>query len=198
MRASDADRDRVADVLREALAEGRLTPDEHAERLDAVYGAKTHGDLAPITRDLPISLAAGARPAPAPVPQPPATPPRPASHEPIVAVFSEVKRKGRWTVPAESTATAVFGKVELDLREAVLEQREVTITANSFFGAVEFLVPEGVHVHDAGVAIFGNRAADQPGAPQPDAPVVRVRGVTLFGAVEIKRGWLRRRREQDG
>jgi uncharacterized membrane protein len=39
LRASDADRDRVADILREALAEGRLTADEHAERVDGVYRA---------------------------------------------------------------------------------------------------------------------------------------------------------------
>src|SRR5690606_6348921 len=53
MRASDADRDRVAARLREALAEGRLTPDEHSERLDAVYNSKTLGELAPLLRDLP-------------------------------------------------------------------------------------------------------------------------------------------------
>ena len=45
MRASDADRDEVADRLREALAEGRITPEEHAERIDAVYKAKTYADL---------------------------------------------------------------------------------------------------------------------------------------------------------
>ncbi|MBK3646407.1 DUF1707 domain-containing protein, partial [Streptomyces sp. MBT33] len=36
LRASDADRDRVADLLREALAEGRLTADEHVERVEGV------------------------------------------------------------------------------------------------------------------------------------------------------------------
>ena len=55
LRASDADRDRVAARLREALAEGRLTPDEHSERLDAVYSSKTLGELAPLVRDLPES-----------------------------------------------------------------------------------------------------------------------------------------------
>lgn len=52
MRASDSDRDRVAEQLREALAEGRLTAEEHAERLDAVYQAKTYAELAPIVEDL--------------------------------------------------------------------------------------------------------------------------------------------------
>ncbi|WP_116026707.1 DUF1707 SHOCT-like domain-containing protein [Thermomonospora umbrina] len=53
MRASDADRDRVAEELREHCATGRITLDELQERLDAVYGARTHGDLDRVTADLP-------------------------------------------------------------------------------------------------------------------------------------------------
>jgi Domain of unknown function (DUF1707) len=53
MRASDADRDRVADALAEALAEGRLTADEHGARLDAAYAAKTCAELDAIVGDLP-------------------------------------------------------------------------------------------------------------------------------------------------
>lgn len=65
IRASDADRDRVADILRDALAEGRLTTEEHSERLDGVYAAKTVGELEPYVRDLPAGRAASA-PAPSP------------------------------------------------------------------------------------------------------------------------------------
>jgi len=43
----------VAVILGEALAVGRLTSEEHAERLEAVYAARTYGELEPITRDLP-------------------------------------------------------------------------------------------------------------------------------------------------
>src|SRR5690606_29536119 len=53
LRASDTDRERVADSLRDALAEGRLDMEEFGERLDATYRARTYGELAPITRDLP-------------------------------------------------------------------------------------------------------------------------------------------------
>ncbi|GAA4315061.1 DUF1707 domain-containing protein [Actinomadura luteofluorescens] len=53
IRASDADRDRVAASLREHCAEGRITMDELQERLDAVYGAKTVGQLQEVTSDLP-------------------------------------------------------------------------------------------------------------------------------------------------
>lgn len=62
MRASDADRDAVAERLRDAHAEGRLDVAEFQERLDATYAARTHGDLVPLTRDLPAPTAQRARP----------------------------------------------------------------------------------------------------------------------------------------
>lgn len=60
IRASDADRELTVERLREAHAEGRLTAEEFSERVDEAYAARTHGDLAPLTRDLP-SPARGAR-----------------------------------------------------------------------------------------------------------------------------------------
>jgi hypothetical protein len=53
LRASDADREQAADVLNAALAEGRLAVAEHSDRLDAVYEAKTHAEIAPLIEDLP-------------------------------------------------------------------------------------------------------------------------------------------------
>ena len=53
MRASDADRDRISAVLREAHAEGRLPQDELLERLDAAYDARTYGELDRLVADLP-------------------------------------------------------------------------------------------------------------------------------------------------
>lgn len=61
VRASDADRDAVAGLLRDAHAEGRLTVEEFTERLDAAYAARTHGDLVPLTSDLPASTGPGRR-----------------------------------------------------------------------------------------------------------------------------------------
>ena len=66
LRVGDADRDAVAEVLREAHAEGRLSVTELQERLDAAYGAKTYGELAPVTADLPTPAAPRAVPSPRP------------------------------------------------------------------------------------------------------------------------------------
>jgi hypothetical protein len=62
VRASDAERDAVAARLREAHAEGRLTVEEFTERLDAAYAARTHGDLVPLTSDLPAEKPPAGRP----------------------------------------------------------------------------------------------------------------------------------------
>jgi Domain of unknown function (DUF1707)/Domain of unknown function (DUF4190) len=70
MRASSADRERAVDVLKAGFAEGRLTQDEYNDRMGLAYAARTYGELATLTADLP----AGASPMPAwPVPayQPP-------------------------------------------------------------------------------------------------------------------------------
>lgn len=53
MRASDVDRDRAAEVLKTGFAAGRLTKDEYDEHLHWVYTARTHGDLAQVTSQLP-------------------------------------------------------------------------------------------------------------------------------------------------
>jgi hypothetical protein len=59
--ASDADRDAAAGILSSAFAEGRLTADEHSERVRAAYGARTQDDLAGLTADLPGSAGDVAR-----------------------------------------------------------------------------------------------------------------------------------------
>jgi hypothetical protein len=59
--ASDADRDAVAGMVSSAFAEGRLTAAEHAERVRAAYGARTLGELAGLTADLPDPAAEAGR-----------------------------------------------------------------------------------------------------------------------------------------
>lgn len=203
LRASDADRDHVAKLLGEALAEGRLDADEHAERIEAVYAAKTLGALRPLVADLPVSftpptagVTAGDAPAPMRVGGGPLANPNAADS--VLAVFGEQKRRGRWLVRNGLDVKAILGSVELDLTEAVLEQRELTITATSILGEVKLIVPEGVMVVNEGSAILGERNMNlgQDAPYTADTPIVHVRGVTLLGNVEAKRPkkkWFRNR-----
>jgi Domain of unknown function (DUF1707)/Cell wall-active antibiotics response 4TMS YvqF len=190
LRASDQDRDHVAQLLNQAFAEGRLSPEEHADRLESVYTAKTLGELRPLVSDLPVNFAPPSSGMVADEPQGRANLPfAPKATDNVTAVFGENKRAGRWLVRNGLTAQACFGSVELDLTEAVLEQREVTITANVLFGEVKIRVPEGVMLIDEGSAIFGSRKLSGFGATEfgPETPVVRIRGFVLFGNVEAKR-----------
>ncbi|MEO3754321.1 DUF1707 domain-containing protein [Streptomyces sp. B6B3] len=196
VRASDADRDRFADILREALAEGRLDTEEHAERIEAVYRAKTLGELQPLIEDLP---AGQPRPAASRVPAPrQASTAEPRSGHSVshglhvnggknvVAVLSGASRKGRWRVGGKINAVAVCGGVELDLTEAIFDQQHVVINATAICGGVEIKVPENVSLRGAGSGIMGGFEVRDAESTQPDAPVVIVKGVAIWGGVEAK------------
>ncbi|MEU8625218.1 DUF1707 domain-containing protein [Streptomyces sp. NPDC048669] len=183
IRASDADRDRIADILREAMAEGRLTAEEHGERVDAVYRAKTVGELEPLVRDLPAP-GGGARPSSAPYAYGPEAAAGPADN--LVAVFSSSTRRGRWRVGGRTNAFSLFGSVEIDLTEALFGQRLTVINATSIFGSVEIRVPENISLRGSGTGIFGNFEVVTLESGDPEAPVVVVNGYSVFGSVEAK------------
>jgi hypothetical protein len=185
-RASDAERNHAIDRLRAAYVEGRLDQEEFDERSDVALKAKTIGQLERLFDDLPASYAQGGlghhlgRPGPV-------VRPGEGGTRLSVAVLSGVERRGSWRVPVDSTAFALMGSVELDLRSAILSGLVTTITAVAIMGGVEIVVPPGIRVESSGFGFMGgwdNRASDEQLAP--DAPVLRVRGVALMGGVEIK------------
>lgn len=186
LRASDADRDTAASVINNALAEGRLTAEEHSDRLDAIYSAKTHADIVPLLDDLPdqsTPLAWTARPAGGEL----ATPGRGAR---IVAVLSGHERKGVWHPEPVIDVLAVLGGVELDFREAVLPPgNEIALHATTVLGGLEITIPPEMRVIDSGVAVLGGR--EIPGESEEscraDAPVLRIDGTCVLGGVEVKR-----------
>lgn len=184
IRASDADRDRIADILREAMAEGRLTADEHGERVDAVYRAKTVGELEPLVRDLPAPGGAAPRPATAQYAHGSEEAAGPADN--LIAVFSSSTRRGRWRVGGRTNAFSLFGSVEIDLTEALFGQRLTVINATSIFGSVEIRVPENISLRGSGTGIFGNFEVVTLESGDPEAPVVVVNGYSVFGSVEAK------------
>lgn len=201
LRISDADRDRAASFLGDALAEGRLTAQEHSERLDAVLAARTHADIVPVVSDLP-GAAALARPSGAPTPSGPAPSARAGSirrsgHPArMIAVLSGITRKGPWQVPPDLAAVTVLGSADLDLRDAMLPAREIRIRAICILGGVDIIVPPEMRVVDDGWALMGGREIppDTAESQHPDAPVLRISGVSLLGGLSVRR----RRREPAG
>jgi hypothetical protein len=98
MRAASADRERAVDVLKAGFAEGRLTQEEYNERMGRAYAARTYGELAALTADLP----AGAVPAvwPVPVYQPPVTTTNSLARASLVLGVAEFFTMGLTAIPA--------------------------------------------------------------------------------------------------
>jgi hypothetical protein len=186
LRASDSDRDQVASVLSTAFAEGRLSRDEYDERLDSLLHAKTFDDLVGLTRDLVVV----ASPTPVPTPEPTgyAVDPSVASSEidRMVGIFGGAERKGKWRIRRQTETYALFGGIDLDLREAVFESQVVEIRGFWCFGGMEIKVPAGVEVRDQTSGIFGGTDVKDLGDPQPGAPVIVLKGVSLFGGVSVR------------
>ena len=67
LRASNADREQIVDLLKAAFLEGLLTRDELGERVGGALTARTHADLAMVTVGIPAGVASASPPEPAPV-----------------------------------------------------------------------------------------------------------------------------------
>lgn len=187
LRCSDADRDRIADLLRDALAEGRLTAEEHAERVEGVLSAKTVGELDRFVRDLPAAnprRTTSAYAPPSSRPAPVSAPVEPDEH--VVAVFSSAMRRGRWRPGRHMRAYAIFGTVEIDLSEAIFEYQQVVIKAISVFGTVDIRVPENVTLHGTGGGVLGTFEVSPLDSGDQDAPVVHVDGLAVLGTVDAR------------
>ncbi|WFE26990.1 DUF1707 domain-containing protein [Solwaraspora sp. WMMD791] len=200
LRVSDAEREQVVELLGQATAEGRLTLDEYAERATEAHNAKTRGELARLTADLPTDSASplpgvgGAVVArgPAGVPVPAGGNALPAPVERMVAIFGDEVRKGHWLVPDRLEARAVFGDCKIELQDAQLQHHVTTIEATSIFGSVTVYVPEGVDVRMSGTAVFGDKKSKLTALPRPGAPVIEVVCNVILGSVVVrppKRKW---------
>jgi hypothetical protein len=182
VRASDREREAVIGRLRDAAAEGRLTFEELADRIELAAGAVTRGDLERLTADLPVATGA-----------PPPVPAHAPARSGATTVFGDVRRRGAWVVPAAGRWNTVFGNVVLDLREARVTAPEMRIEANTVFGDVELLVPEGVSVEIGSWTVFGDVKQEAGEAAVAGAPRIVLTGGTVFGDVKVRSRRLRER-----
>lgn len=172
LRASDADRHRAAELLRDAAGDGRLGLDELDDRLERVYAAKTHAELAPAVADLG-----------------PVEPAREADVEPLVLETrsGSVKQNGYWVVPRQITARCTSGNVTVDFTEADCPHADVVVEASVTSGNVTVIVPRGwaVRIESAqvGMGNVKNKATDPPLLGKP---LVRVRGTVRSGNIKVR------------
>ncbi|MEU6180036.1 DUF1707 SHOCT-like domain-containing protein [Streptomyces coeruleorubidus] len=181
MRASHADRDRIVDVLRVAAGDGRLTLEELDERLEAALSARTVGELAVLTVDLPE---VGETPVEA---------------QEVVRIEQEgssTRRGDGWVVPRRLEIRSAWGEVTLDFTDAVITRDTLHIDLEMRAGALKLLTPPGVVV-DTGALVTNYSQIKARGAA--DAPValrVRITGEINYGQIVVRpprRGFGRRR-----
>ena len=170
LRASDADRDRVLALLAEAVSDGRLTPDEHAERVQRACTARTLGELADLTTDLVVASA---------------QPVRVDGGRVISGIFGPAKRDGRWVVPETLTVTAMFGEVEVDVTQAILQSRHVQLHATVIGARLLLIVPDGVSVVVNTPMVLGRRRGGTPLPAGAETPVIEVKGLVLGGEIIV-------------
>ncbi len=181
IRASDQDREAVAQRLQQAFAERRLDDDEFDQRMRAALTARTSADLDPLTSDLPA--AAPASPASAAAAAAARTPGRWA-----VAYKNSIRRGGRWRVPERFNSVVYKGEGWLDLRAAELTAPVTTVVAVAYKSRIDILVPPGVRVEMDGFGVSKGWSAEEEleiRLPH-DAPTVHVRGIAYKGTIEAR------------
>ena len=180
-------RDRVIARLSDHFAHDALDVDEFERRVTVAQTAEDPGQIEALLGDLP-DLAGGAAAVPAGVPTVvTALGPHERDRDTLYAIFGGIDRRGTWTVPRRMKIVAVFGGANLDLREARFPPGVVELDVTAVMGGINIVVPPGLAVQMHGSAIMGgfadiNRA---PANPDPDTPLLRVRGLTMMGGVNV-------------
>jgi hypothetical protein len=192
LRASDAERERATDLLQEAMASGRLSPDEFEDRVRLVLESKTRPELERLVDDVlvphddshPIGSAAELpRAARTPV-----TRGEGGTHR-ILAILGGSERKGRWRLSSSCSVINLLGGSELDLSEVELASDRVELKVVSVMGGADIRLPVGLNVEISEVAILGGNSVsvgDQQ--PDPGGPVVHLRLISILGGSEVRRG----------
>jgi hypothetical protein len=182
MRASHADRDRVVDVLRVAAGDGRLTLEELDERLESALSARTAGELAVLTADLPEVVGE-----------------TPLEAQEVVRIEQEgssTRRGDGWVVPRRLEIRSAWGEVTFDFTDAVITRDTLHIDLAMRAGALKLLTRPGVVV-DTGELVTNYSQVKARGAAH--APVelrVRITGEINYGQLVVRpprRGFGRRR-----
>lgn len=184
-RASDADRDQVAEVLHTAYAEGRITLDEHDERTQAALEARTFDDLTALTTDL-VPVQAHAVHRNATNTQLVVTDGANPESDRLSTVMSTVKREGRWRLRSHSIANNVMGDIKLDLTQATFDAPVVEITGTQLMGSLLLRVPPGVTIVDEVTNVMGETTIKDVGDPDPSMPTIVLRGTNIMSEIKVR------------
>ncbi|MFP3987357.1 DUF1707 domain-containing protein [Streptomyces sp. E11-3] len=185
--ASDHDRDRVADRVRTAAADGRIELAEVEQRIAEVYQSKTHAELEIAGRGLPE-----------PGPRDALVVDREPTSRFALGVFGGYEREGEWVLPPRFLSWSMFGGGRLDLTEARFSNQDTELWAVALWGGTEIVVPDDIEVKVKGFGLFGlfGKRAARGGGGKPGTPRLVIKGVALWGAVVTKSKAMGNRHQQ--
>ena len=180
LRVSDAERDATVRTLGDHAAVGRLTLDELEDRAGQALTAKTRGELAALTSDLPQQATATA-----------ADVAIPRTRKPVrwmVAIMGGSQRRGRFRAVGQVNSVSIMGGDEIDLREAEIEGGELTMNMFALMGGATVYVPDSVDLEVSGFSLMGGHTElGSQRSPRPGAPVIHIRSWNLMGGATIYR-----------
>jgi len=106
----------------------------------------------------------------------------------LTSIMSGIQRRGDWRVARKLNVLTVMGGIDLDFRHALLEPGITDVQVTAVMGGVAIVVPPDLPVVCNGTAIMGNfEGMDRRTAERdPAAPVLRITGLAVMGAVEIE------------
>ncbi len=180
LRVSHEDRDQVAEALRVAAGDGRLTSDELDERLERALTARTYDDLAPLLADLPPAQAALA-PLSGPLAAVMAGGVAPSPAKELIRIETtsgQIKKDGRWAVPARMEIKSRSGQITLDFTEAVITRPELHLDLDVRSGQVLLVTKPGIAVDFDDVSLRSGQTKVR--APWGDSVPVFLR-ITVAG-----------------
>jgi hypothetical protein len=183
-------RQRIVEQLCEQYAAENLTDELLEERLARAYAATSLPALRELVADLPTTTAA-AGPGGRAQSTPGVALARPdlvSEKEVVLAVMAGAERKGSWTPPRHLTVVAVMGGVQLDYRDALFAEGVSEVQIFAMMGGVEIIVPPQVRVEVSGAGFMGGFGHGTVGdvVVDPDAPVLRIRGLAIMGGVDLQ------------
>jgi hypothetical protein len=178
-------RDAALERLSEGFARDELSLDEFERRIDRAYASSAEAELSALVADLPMAApSALVNVPPAPLGAGARAPARPRL---ALAVFGSVERRVSGDIAPGATVSAVFGNVELDLRELALPPGVTELHVRAVFGNIELTVPPTIAIECAGTPVFGSFASlDRRPRAGAGEPVLRIVGNAVFGNVEVK------------
>jgi len=188
-------REQVIAQLTDAFARDTLGLAAFETRIDAAYRCQTDAELSALVADLDVhdTSAVAIVVAKAELVRddrlvaPHAGALSVVAPQPVVrALFSNIQRSDRSAMAASQRVEAIFGNVELDLRETRFVTGVTELRVKAVFGSIEIVVPADVAVEVHGAAVFGNFEGTTRTTADPDAPTLRVVGSATFASVVVK------------